>query len=152
MADAKEGGEPHKEQAPADAQVHSEELTGKSEDTQKALSEHPATDADAKADPHADAAHAGSHDSHGHDAHGHDSHGHDSHGHDSHDSHGHGAVPADAIPENSVWDSMLPGLALLVGLALAGLIVFWCGLKPAAVAEGEGAEGHSVEHAAPAEH
>ena len=85
--------------------------------------------------------------------HGHGDHGHDDHGH-GHDDHGHGhddhAVPADAIKEGSVYDTALSGLALLVGLALVGLIVYWCGLKPAVVAEGEPGTHHEAQHEAPA--
>ncbi|MBS1956653.1 MAG: hypothetical protein JST89_20870 [Cyanobacteria bacterium SZAS-4] len=100
-----------------------------------------------KADAHSSDAH-GSHSSdshgsaHGSDAHA-DDHGH-GHGHDDH------AVPADAIKEGSVYDTVLSGLALLVGLALVGLIVYWCGLKPAVVAEGEPGAHHEAQHEAPA--
>lgn len=80
---------------------------------------------------------------HGSAAHAADDHGH-GHGHDDH------AVPADAIKEGSVWDQALSGLALLVGLALVGLIVYWCGLKPAVVAEGEPGAQHEQHHEAPA--
>jgi len=74
------------------------------------------------------------------------SHAADDHGH-GHDDH---AVPADAIKEGSVYDTALSGLALLVGAALVGLIVYWCGLKPAVVAEGEPGTQHEVQHEAPA--
>ncbi|MBI2810404.1 MAG: hypothetical protein HYX67_06210 [Candidatus Melainabacteria bacterium] len=76
-------------------------------------------------------------------AHAADDHGH-GHGHDDH------AVPADAIKEGSIYDTALSGLALLVGLALVGLIVYWCGLKPAVVAEGEPGTQHEAQHEAPA--
>jgi hypothetical protein len=78
---------------------------------------------------------------HGTDAHAADSHG---HGHDDH------AIPADAIPEGSPFDMVLSSLALLVGAALVGLIVYWCGLKPAVVAEAEPGEHPAVHGQAPA--
>ena len=93
-------------------------------------------------DEHKDSEHHAGAGAHG-DAHAADDHGH-GHGHDDH------AVPADAIKEGSVWDQALSGLALLVGLALVGLIVYWCGLKPAVVAEGEPGAQHESHHEAPA--
>lgn len=89
--------------------------------------------------------HAGT-DSHAADAHGHGAHGHDDHGHDD-GGHGHGHdVPADAIKEGSAYDAVLSTLALVVGVALVGLIVYWCSLKPAVVAEGEPGSEHAAEH------
>ncbi len=73
----------------------------------------------------------------------------DAHGHDDSHDDGH-AVPADLIPENSVHDKLLSGLALAVGAALVGLIIYWCGLKPAEVHEGEAGEHHEVQQEAPA--
>jgi hypothetical protein len=94
------------------------------------------TEENKAADTHAADSHA-----HGADAHGADSHG---HGHDDH------AVPADAIPEGSAIDTVLSSLALLVGVALVGLIVYWCSLKPALVAEAEPGEHPAVHGEAPA--
>ncbi len=107
---------------------------------EKKESEHQAGADKSAADGHA---HQHEHDDHAHD---HASHGHDDHGH-GHDEH---AVPADAIKEGSIYDTALSGLALLVGLALVGLIVYWCGLKPAVVAEGEPGTQHEAQHEAPA--
>lgn len=96
-------------------------------------------------DEHNEPSHHTADEKHVVDDHGHgDSHGHgDDHGH-GHDSH---AVPADAIPESSGYDSVLSMLALLVGAALVGLIVYWCSLKPAVVAEGEPGAEHGAQHA-----
>jgi hypothetical protein len=76
-----------------------------------------------------------------------DSHAVDAHGHGHDDSH---AAAGDIIPETSIQDTLLKTLALLAGVALVGLIVYWIGLKPAELTEGEPVEHHEVQQAAPA--